>query len=129
MNSNNNCFNKNLLYLFIILFGIIVLYFMFCKKPLKIGGSKNDIFVLYYVDWCPHCRNIKPEWSKLEKENLDNVTIKKINCEENEKISQEKNIEGFPTIQLEKANGEIIPYEDNRDYDSFIVFLNNNLNN
>ena len=41
----------------------------------------------------------------------------------------EKNIEGFPTIQLEKANGEIIPYEDNREYDSFIVFLNNNLNN
>jgi thiol-disulfide isomerase/thioredoxin len=128
MNSDNNNFNKNLLYLFIILFGIIVLYFMFCKTTVK-GGNTKDIFVLYYVNWCPHCREVKPEWNKLEKENLDNVTIKKVNCEENENISQEKNIEGFPTIQLEKSNGEIIPYEDNRDYNAFIVFLNKNLNN
>ena len=121
----NDKFTNNIFYLFIILCGIIFLYSMFCKKPLK-GGNKKDIFILYYVDWCPHCKIIKPEWNKLEKENLDNVIIKKVNCEENENIVKEKNIEGFPTIQLEKANGNIIPYDDNRDFESFINFLNNN---
>ena len=130
MNSNldNNSFNKNLIYLLLIAVAIGILYLWFCKKPVTGGNNDKSIFVLYYVNWCPHCRVVKPEWDKLEQDNdLNNVIIKKINCEENEKIAEEKNIEGFPTIQLEYTNGEVKSYDGERNYAGFKEFLNNEI--
>lgn len=122
-NSNNNM-NNNLMYLLLIVVVIGLLYMFFCNKPLKGGNKNNSVFVLYYVNWCPHCRVVKPEWEKLEEDNDLNIVVKKINCEENEKIAEEKNIEGFPTIQLEYTNGEVKSYEGERTYSGFKEFLN-----
>ena len=125
MFGSNNNFNTNLLYLLLIVLGVGFLYMFFCNKPIKGGNSEKGIFVLYYVNWCPHCRDVKPEWDKLEQDNdLNNIVIKKINCEENEKITEEKNIEGFPTIQLEYTNGKVKAYEGERTYRGFKEFLN-----
>jgi len=87
------------------------------------GGNKNITFTLYYVDWCPHCKSIKPDWDKLEKDNdLKHITITKVNCEENEAIVQEKNIEGFPTILLNN-NGKEEAYNGGREYADFKEYL------
>ena len=91
------------------------------------GSAKNDeiIFTLYYVDWCPHCQVVKPEWKKLEKdEELKHITIVKINCEENEEIVNEKSIEGFPTILL-THNGKETGYNGAREYSDFKNYLQN----
>ena len=132
--TNNNSINRNLLFLLLILGSILLLYFCTCKKQ-KGGQSNgntngntnsntNSIFVLYYVDWCPHCQVVKPQWDKLEKDNELNIEIKKINCEENPTIAEEKEIEGFPTIQLEHSNGEVKSYDGERTYRGFKEFLN-----
>lgn len=90
-----------------------------------VGGSKKVIFTLYYVDWCPHCKVVKPEWNKLENDpNLKHIKIVKINCEENESVVQEKNIEGFPTILLNN-NGKEEAYNGNREYTDFKNYLLN----
>ena len=118
----------------IILLSIFVLTLLFiyllkdkCGTTLT-GGSKEDeviVFTLYYVEWCPHCQHVKPEWDKLEKdESLDHIKIVKINCEENEDIVQEKNIEGFPTILL-THNGKESAYNGNREYAEFKAYLEN----
>ena len=87
------------------------------------GGNKNITFTLYYVDWCPHCKSIKPDWKKLENDNeLKHITITKVNCEENEAIVQEKNIEGFPTILLNN-NGKEEAYNGGREYADFKEYL------
>jgi len=93
------------------------------NKNIK-GGNNSTTFVLYYVDWCPHCKIIKPEWEKLENDsNLNNVTVEKVNCEKNEDIAKQKNIEGFPTI-LFTHNGKVESYEGGREYADFKQYLN-----
>lgn len=90
-----------------------------------VGGSKEVTFTLYYVEWCPHCKIVKPEWKKLENDpNLKHIKIVKINCEENESMVQEKNIEGFPTILLNN-NGKEEAYNGNREYADFKNYLLN----
>tara|TARA_Y100000389_G_scaffold39622_1_gene34070 strand:+ start:239 stop:697 length:459 start_codon:yes stop_codon:yes gene_type:complete len=90
-----------------------------------VGGSKGVTFTLYYVEWCPHCKVVKPEWKKLENDpDLEHITIVKINCEENESVVQEKNIEGFPTILLNN-NGKEEAYNGNREYADFKNYLLN----
>lgn len=89
------------------------------------GSNKNEeiIFTLYYVEWCPHCQVVKPEWKKLENDKeLEHITIVKINCEENEDIVNEKNIEGFPTILL-THNGKETGYNGAREYTDFKKYL------
>lgn len=92
------------------------------------GGSVDDekiTFTLYYVEWCPHCQVVKPEWEKLENdEELKHINIVKINCEENEDVVNEKNIEGFPTILL-THNGKETGYNGNREYADFKNYLQN----
>lgn len=91
------------------------------------GSAKNDeiIFTLYYVEWCPHCQVVKPEWKKLENdEELKHITIVKINCEENEEIVNQKGIEGFPTILL-THNGKETGYNGGREYADFKNYLQN----
>ena len=107
--------------------GLILLYIFLCmnsKKKITGGDSKkNATFILYYVDWCPHCKVVKPEWEKLEKDNeLKMVEIKKVNCEENEDVVNELGIEGFPTILYTK-NGKVEPYNGEREYEEFKQFL------
>ena len=90
------------------------------------GGGTETTFTLYYVEWCPHCQVVKPEWEKLENDTdlKDKINIVKINCEENEEIVKEKNIEGFPTILL-THNGKEIGYNGDREYDDFKKYLQN----
>tara|TARA_B100000401_G_scaffold410320_1_gene328330 strand:+ start:379 stop:801 length:423 start_codon:yes stop_codon:yes gene_type:complete len=124
-----NCIknNKTTMKLFIFV-GVIFLLYIFLsmnnnKKKIS-GGNNSTTFILYYVDWCPHCKTVKPEWEKLENDkSLENVTIKKINCEENEKAAIENNIEGFPTI-LFTHNNKVESYEGGREYSDFKEFLN-----
>ena len=118
--------NEKSMKLFMFLGGLILLYIFICmnnKKTIK-GGEKDQItFILYYVDWCPHCKTVKPEWEKLEKDTtLKNVVIDRVNCEEDEKAAEENNIEGFPTILFSK-NGKVEAYEGGREYGDFKKFL------
>ena len=115
----------------LLLIGLVVLlfglYFGISFGGMKLlGGEKKPIvFVLYYVDWCPHCQSVKPEWEKLEndKELKDkDIVIKKVDCEDNQKLIEKKNIEGFPTIMISK-NGKEEPYNGGREYADFKGFL------
>ena len=117
--------------IFVILVVLVLVYVfkvnVFFMKNSLMGGKLNNetTFTLYYVEWCPHCQVVKPEWAKLENDNeLEHINIVKVNCEENEKIVKEKNIEGFPTILL-THNGKEIGYNGGREYADFKNYLLN----
>jgi thiol-disulfide isomerase/thioredoxin len=121
------------IYVLAVLLAIIVVFLVMYPNILNnlfkqtknlVGGNKEEItFTLYYVEWCPHCKVVKPEWDKLENDpELEHIKIVKINCEENEEIVQEKNIEGFPTILLNN-NGKEEAYNGNREYAEFKNYL------
>jgi len=124
--------NEILLLIIIVLVVIILINLNVLSNPMNklnllTGGKSKDetTFILYYVEWCPHCQVVKPEWKKLEEDKeLKNITISKINCEENEDIVKEKNIEGFPTILL-THNGKEIGYNGSREYADFKNYLLN----
>ena len=117
--------------IFVIFVALVSVYIFkfneFSMKNSLMGGKLNNetTFTLYYVEWCPHCQVVKPEWAKLENDNeLEHITIVKVNCEENEDIVKEKNIEGFPTILL-THNGKEMGYNGGREYADFKNYLLN----
>jgi thiol-disulfide isomerase/thioredoxin len=124
---------KMILLLFIIIIIIIGLIYYFMK------GSNNTVYeinrenmdnmdnskktaemMLFYVDWCPHCKTAKPEWENLKNEyqgkliNGYNMIFTEHNCtDETPEIEQLMNkfkIEGYPTIKLIK-DSQVIEYD------------------
>ena len=101
--------------------------------PKDVNSNKTATLMLFYVDWCPHCKTAKPEWESLKSEydgkNINGYTITFIeyNCtNESEEVSQlmdKYNIEGYPTIKLLKDN-QIVEYDAKPTKSTMEQFLN-----
>lgn len=83
--------------------------------------------ILFYADWCGPCQAFLPTWNYIE-ENIkhENLNIVKFSCvkhkAECDKISF---IRSFPTVVLfSPKNNAIVKYEDQRDPNAIIDFLN-----
>ena len=97
------------------------------------NDNKEAELLLFYVDWCPHCKTAKPVWNDIKSE-YENKTINgykviftEVNCTEEtaevEQMMNKYNIEGFPTIKLLK-DGQVIEYDAKPTKETLTQFLN-----
>lgn len=73
--------------------------------------------ILYHANWCGHCKKFLPIWEEL-KQNFKNIKFTDFEESKDEKIMEEENITGYPTI---KIDGKV--YEGSRDYDSLAAIM------
>ena len=98
------------------------------EKP----NPKEDevMLVLFFVDWCPHCKSVKPEWEKLmklnnTKVNGKNIKIQAANAEGSQvekEAARDNNVEGYPTIKLINQS-EVVDYNGPRNADDMGKFV------
>tara|TARA_B110000261_G_C12902475_1_gene285018 strand:- start:285 stop:704 length:420 start_codon:yes stop_codon:yes gene_type:complete len=116
---------------------LLVLYFIYitfnlseafessCSElPNKLKQDDKQL-VLFYADWCGHCKKIKPEWDEAATEVGDEKMIK-VNLgdgtEEQKKTMTDYGIQGFPTI-VKFENGSPNGQFESRDKSSFLDFF------
>jgi thiol-disulfide isomerase/thioredoxin len=104
------------------------------KSSSSNGGTSSGEaeLMLFYVDWCPHCKTAKPEWEKVKTEydgkviNGHTVHFSEINCTEEspevEKMMNTYKIEGYPTIKMLK-DGQIIEFDAKPTSESLTKFI------
>jgi len=131
---------KNLARLIILVIVLIVLYFVYDKFLKGFEGFETNSLdiedqvksgkklVLFYADWCGHCKKIKPVWDETAKEvNADEVKMIKVNCGEgtdkDQAIMKKYSIDGYPTI-IQFVNGKPQLYQGERDPVSFKEVFN-----
>ena len=131
--------------LFAIVAGFYYYYYMVPEMKAKYqpnservqeGGNGNGStaeLLFFYADWCPHCKTAKPIWNDLKAE-YENKTINgykvvftDVNCSEEtaevDKMMNQYNVEGYPTIKLLK-DGQIIEYDAKPSKETLTQFLN-----
>jgi thiol-disulfide isomerase/thioredoxin len=96
-------------------------------------SNNTATLMLFYVDWCPHCKTAKPEWDALKTEyenktvNGYTIVFEEHNCTvegpEVEKLMDKYKIEGYPTIKLIKDN-QVIEYDAKPTKSTMEQFLN-----
>ena len=101
--------------------------------PKDQNSNKTATLMVFYVDWCPHCKTAKPEWETLKSQydgkeiNGYTISFMEYNCtNESEEVSQlmdKYNIEGYPTIKLIKDN-QVIEYDAKPTKSTMEQFLN-----
>ena len=92
------------------------------------AGPPVASFTMYYADWCPHCKTIKPEFADFSKNgvvtvNGKNVAVAMVEESEKEKMTG-KTIKGFPTFLYETSAGESVEYSGPRTPAGWLDFLN-----
>jgi thiol-disulfide isomerase/thioredoxin len=97
------------------------------------GNTNQAELILFYVDWCPHCKTAKPEWEKVKSQyngkiiNGYTVIFTEVNCTtETQQIQQmvdQYKIEGYPTIKLVKGN-QVVDFDAKPTQQSLTQFLN-----
>ena len=100
------------------------------KEPFaNAGDGKKYKFVMYGVDWCPHCVAAKPEFAKLGSTKTIGGKVfefQLVNPEsaEGKALAEGKDIRGFPTFHLYDAEGNLVKeYEGGRNLADFEKFL------
>jgi thiol-disulfide isomerase/thioredoxin len=95
------------------------------------SGTAELLF--FFANWCPHCKSAKPIWNELKTE-YENKTINgykiiftEIDCSEEttevDKMMNQYNVEGYPTIKLLK-DGQVIEYDAKPSKETLVKFLN-----
>lgn len=98
-----------------------------------VDSGKTAHMMLFYTDWCPHCRTAKPEWESLKSE-YDGKVVNGYTIVMNEYDGESKtpevqelldkyNVEGWPTIKLVKDN-QVIDYDAKPTKATMVQFLN-----
>ena len=132
------------LLLFAILAGFYYFYYVSPKLATKyhpnsenvpIGSDNNSPaeLLFFYANWCPHCKSAKPIWNELKTEyqnktiNGRTIIFTEIDCSEEtaevDKMMNQYNIEGYPTIKLLK-DGQVIEYDAKPSKETLTQFLN-----
>lgn len=141
---------KFILAILAILFFIIFAYVMYTRFTKSLvtnfhanreGITTNDTnsskiaeIMLFYADWCPHCKSSKPVWESIksiyENKNVNgyNVMFTEVNCTDTdnpttEKIMNQYKIKGFPTILLVKDN-QVIQFDGSINKNNLDEFIN-----
>ena len=114
---------------------LLVLGFLFLYSRRLVGfqsGASENVFTMYYADWCPHCKTAKPEMEALIAKSPITVggtkcTVRMIQPEKEPEEAKGKPIKGFPTFLLETTDGETVEYAGKRSTDGYLAFLNEKL--
>lgn len=97
------------------------------------GSAGADTFTLYYADWCPHCKTVKPIFAEYIKKgsmqvNGKTVFLTMVETDSNPEKMKGKPVKGFPTFLLEKADGSFKEFDGERTPAGWTRFLEENGN-
>ena len=130
--------------LFCILVGFYYFYYIAPKLNTKYHANSEHIptgqgttnsaeLMFFYADWCPHCKTAKPIWEELKTEYQDKninghtLVFTEVNCSnetaEVDKLMNQYNVEGYPTIKLIK-DGQVIEYDAKPTKETLTQFIN-----
>ena len=127
-------FNQKFIYIGVFIVGVTLIYMWsgMCGKSGPEGFENGGYqFVMYGVDWCPHCVSAKPKFAELgPKMTIDGkeVVCKIVNPEKEPNAVAGKKIEGYPTFHLYDSEGKLVKeYNGPREKSGFLKFLNETL--
>ena len=78
---------------------------------------------LYHAEWCGHCKNFIPVWNELKTQlESHNIEHSEFEHSKDAKIIEASNIDGFPTIKINK-NGDEYEYQGKRNKEDIMTEL------
>ena len=125
--------NKKIVMVVLVLLLCVYLYNEHINKKVEMFDDGVAELMFFSAEWCGHCKDFKPVWSKLvtkmEKEPYKNkIILQNYDNDKDNEIFKKYNVKQFPTIIRKKEDGTTTIFEGNRDLQTLTSFVDNNLN-
>lgn len=123
-------------YLFVVALALAALFLLSMVSPKEGfasgGGEGANTLTLYYADWCPHCKAVKPVFEKLKKEapikvKGQMVFIDMAEADKDAAKMKAAGVKGFPTIKMEDDKGKIYEFDGERTEEGIRSWLSSTL--
>jgi hypothetical protein len=96
-------------------------------------GEKMNVFTMYYMNGCPHCESILPDYKKFVADGQFRLNGKKTQIRMLEQADpaaapelEARSIKGFPTFILGTADGKFVEYQGDRSIGAIKNFIGQN---
>jgi thioredoxin len=73
----------------------------------QVLGSDKPVLVDFWAEWCGPCRQIAPSLEAIAEEHADELTIVKLNIDENPVTAAKYGVMSIPTLNVYKG-GEVV---------------------
>jgi thiol-disulfide isomerase/thioredoxin len=107
---------------------LVIVYFFGSRSE---GFQSGDAtFTLYYADWCPHCKTVKPvfaDWSKSGSVTVNGKSVTTNMVEESSMKDKSVPVKGYPTFLLKKADGSYVEFDGDRSPSGWEQWLAKNM--
>ena len=87
-----------------------------------VSGDK-PVLVDYWAPWCTYCRRIAPAYEKIAEQYADEISVVKVNIDEEAQLAGAERIEVIPTLvryRKGEAIGSVVAPESKAAIDAFI---------
>ena len=71
-----------------------------------VASSDKPVIVDFWAEWCGPCKMIAPILGEIAQENETDITVAKLNVDENPDLAMRFNVMSIPTLLVFK-NGEV----------------------
>lgn len=97
------------------------------------GDKEGPALIMFYADWCGHCKRAKPELERARDRYRGPVKIIFMDgdAKENAGLLKQEGVQGFPTIRyypggipMMGQKGEFKEYSGDRKEEAFVEYLN-----
>lgn len=91
--------------------------------------QEKSVLVMFFTNYCIHCKNLKPVYSKAADQASDEgikATFAAVDCGANNAICQKFNIDGYPTLKFFESGTFFRDYASERTVEAFLKFLKSN---
>ena len=122
-----------------VIYGLVLVMVLafgyFVRRSGSVQGFQGgvDTFGLYYANWCPHCKDVKPifdQWGASKgsvQVGGKTVFVKMFEESADKDKMSGKPVRGFPTFLLEKSDGTIVECNEDRTPEGWMKFLKANV--